>query len=122
MRNKKWIGFMMIVALLAAARPAFAVQETGELVVRKLFRGIVNAATGWIEIPKQISLTWQQSGGGVGASWGLVKGVGYAVARSVGGAYEIVTFPFPIPEEYKPIMQPEFVLENVSSSETGKQY
>ena len=112
---------MMVVALLAAARPAFAVQETGELVVRKLFRGIVNAATGWIEIPKQISMTWQQSGGGVGASWGLVKGVGYAVARSVGGAYEIVTFPFPIPEEYKPIMQPEFVLENLSSPETGKQ-
>ena len=101
--------------LVTLAGPAFAEQETGALVVTKLFRGIANAATGWMEIPKQMSLTWQAQGPGVGLSWGFIKGIGWAIARSVGGAYEIVTFPFPIPEEYKPIMQPEYVLSDLPS-------
>ena len=109
----------MIVAvmfgLVTLAAPAFAEQETGALVVSKLFRGIANAATGWMEIPKQMSLTWQGQGPGVGLSWGFIKGIGWAIARSVGGAYEIVTFPFPIPEEYKSIMQPEYVLSDLPS-------
>ncbi len=96
--------------------PVLAEQETGALVVTKLFRGIANAATGWMEIPKQMSLTWQGQGPGVGLSWGFIKGVGWAIARSVGGVYEIVTFPFPIPEEYKSIMQPEYVLSDLPTS------
>ncbi len=87
--------------------------ETGSLVVTKLFRGIVNAATGWMEIPKQMSLVWQDQGPGSGLTWGFIKGTGFAIARSVGGAYEIVTFPFPIPEEYRPIMQPDYVLSDI---------
>lgn len=112
MQNRgRLLILVFAMALLGVnSRPAFAQQETGELVVTKLFRGIANTATGWMEIPKQISQTWQKQGPGVGISWGLVKGVGWAVARSVGGAYEIVTFAFPIPEGYKPIMQPEYVL------------
>jgi len=99
----------------AASRPAFAEQETGALVVTKLFRGIANAATGWMEIPKEMSLTWQESGPGIGLTWGFIKGIGYAVARSVAGGYEIATFPLPIPEGYKPLMKPEYVLSDVPS-------
>ena len=109
------VVFLLAVMVALTARPVFAA-ETGELATRKMFRGIANAATGWMEIPKQMSLTWQDSGPGVGLSWGLVKGIGYAIARSVGGAYEIVTFPLPIPEDYKPIMEPEYVLSDVQST------
>lgn len=118
--TRRLIGFalVMTVLVLCAAGPAWAEQETGALLVNKLFRGIVNAATGWLEIPKQMSVTWQESGPSMGASWGFLKGIGYAVARSVSGAYEIVTFPFPIPEGYRPIMQPEYVLSDMSSSES----
>ena len=117
MHNRRFVAVVMVMTFgfLTLAVPAFAEQETGALVVTKLFRGIANAATGWMEIPKQMSLTWQESGPGVGLSWGFIKGIGWAVARSVGGAYEIVTFPFPIPEEYKPIMQPEYVLSDLPS-------
>ncbi len=112
------IGMILVVGLLflGAAQPAHAEQETGALVVTKLFRGIANAATGWMEIFKQTSLTWQQSGPGVGMTWGFIKGIGYAVARSVAGAYEIVTFPVPIPEGYKPLMRPEYVLSDLEKS------
>ena len=101
--------------MAAASRPAFAEQETGALVVTKLFRGLANAATGWMEIPKEMSLVWQESGPGIGLSWGFIKGIGYAVARSVAGGYEIVTFPLPIPEGYKPLMKPEYVLSDIPS-------
>ncbi|MCM8812107.1 MAG: exosortase system-associated protein, TIGR04073 family [Candidatus Omnitrophica bacterium] len=120
---KKILAAFMIIGLVmaAAAQPALAAEEeTGALVVKKLFRGIANAATGWMEIFKQTSLVWQEDGPGVGLSWGLAKGVGYAIARSVLGAYEIVTFPVPVPEGYRPIMQPEFVMSDLEQSSYKK--
>ena len=119
---KRILSMTLLVTLIfgSFSAPVFAEAETGAMVVTKLFRGIANAATGWMEIPKQMSLVWQESGPGSGVSWGLIKGVGYAVARSVAGAYDIVTFPFPIPEGYKPIIQPEYVLSDLSSGSPGK--
>ncbi len=110
------VGFLSVVA----PKAVYAEEDTGGLVVSKLFRGIANAATGWMEIFKQSSLKWQESGPGVGLTWGVAKGVGYAIARSVGGAYEIVTFPVPIPEGYRPIMKPEYVLSDVEQSSSKK--
>lgn len=116
--RKSWIAVLLMFCVVSAgtAPSAWAIGteiDTAVGVVTKLFRGIANAATGWMEIPKHVSITWQESGPGVGMSWGLGKGVGYAVARSVIGAYEIITFPMPIPEGYQPIMQPEYVLSDV---------
>lgn len=116
MRRKSVVVFLVIaLAVAGAAGPAFAEQDTGRLVVTKLFRGIANAATGWMEIPKQIMLVHQEMGGGAAFSWGLVKGIGYAIGRSVVGAYEIATFPLPVPEGYVPVMQPEYVLSDLPS-------
>lgn len=103
-------------ALLGAAAPAHAEnhsQDTGRLVVTKLFRGIANLTTGWLEIPKQIAVAQQELGTGPGFTWGVAKGIGYAVARTASGAFEIVTFPFPVPEDYRPIMNPEYVLSDL---------
>lgn len=113
--RSRWCAVVLIlgVALVGTVQPASAEQETGALVITKLFRGMVNAATGWMEIPKQIATTWGESGAGVGLSWGFIKGIGYAVARSTAGGFEIATFPLPIPEDYKPIMQPEYVLSDL---------
>jgi putative exosortase-associated protein (TIGR04073 family) len=108
-----WVVCVLTVALIGNSGTAFAAQDTGALVVTKLFRGMVNAATGWMEVPKQMSLTWQESGPAVGASWGLIKGISYAIARSVAGGYEVATFLLPIPEDYKPLMQPEYVLSDL---------
>ena len=124
MNNRIIAAVLVLVLALGVAGPAWALGtevDTGALVVMKLFRGIMNAATGWMEIPKQMSVTWQASGAGVGSSWGFIKGIGFAVARSVAGAYEIVTFPLPIPDGYRPIMQPEYVISDISGgSATSK--
>lgn len=110
------VGVMLALILMGVAGPAWALgreMDTGALVVTKLFRGMVNAATGWMEIFKQTSLTWRESGPGIGMSWGLIKGIAYAVARSTAGGYEIATFTLPIPDGYRPIMQPEYVLSDL---------
>ena len=42
---------------------------------------------------------------------GLFKGVGYTLGRLGSGAWDIVTFPFKVPENFEPLMKPDFVLE-----------
>lgn len=114
MRKPIVIALLLGLAFSVIAAPAaFADDNTGGLILHKFFRGIVNAATGWMELFKQPTLETQEKGPKTGLTWGIVKGIGYAVGRSVVGAYEIVTFPLPIPEGYRPIMDPEFVLSDV---------
>ena len=78
---------------------------------RKLGRGIGNILTGWIEVPKNIYDTSVESNVFAGLTLGTVKGVGKTVMRTVIGVYETATFPLPVPEDYKPIIEPEFVIE-----------
>ncbi len=77
----------------------------------KLLRGGVNLVTGWVEIPKRMQETTQRSGAAAGWTWGLTRGIGYGFIRSAGGLYELVTFPFPAPADYQPLMRPEFVFQ-----------
>lgn len=78
----------------------------------KLGRGVVNTITGWVEIPKRMHETSQQSGLGAGFTFGLIRGVGYGCVRTLAGVYEVVTFPFPAPPGYQPLMHPEYVFTN----------
>jgi len=79
---------------------------------RKLGRGVGNILTGWIELPKNIYDTSVESNVFAGLTLGTAKGIGMTVMRAVVGAYETVTFPIPLPEDYKPIVEPEFVIQN----------
>ncbi len=78
-------------------------------VAMKLVRGIANFTSGWVEIPKQIYLVGQNEGWLTGALRGPMDGLGMFVARTIAGAYEMVSFPFPIPPHYQPLLQPDFV-------------
>ena len=80
--------------------------------VTKLGRGGVNLVTGWVEIPKRMIETSQRSGAGAGWTWGLLRGLGHGFIRTLGGFYEIVTFPFPAPPGYVSVIQPEYVFTN----------
>ena len=79
---------------------------------RKLMRGAINSITGWAEIPKNIYETTVEETLARGLTIGTVAGIGMAVIRTGCGLYEVVTFTFPIPEGYAPILTPEFVFEN----------
>ena len=104
------------VAVAAVAFSLFALldaqaAETGR-VGRKLGRGFANTLFGIAEIPQTIVAVSREHGGGAGATWGVVKGIGRFVAREGTGVYEIITFPLPFPRNYDPIMQPEFPLSS----------
>jgi putative exosortase-associated protein (TIGR04073 family) len=80
----------------------------------KLGRGMVNVVTAPLEIVKQTRLYWKK-----GAQktphiivWmfsGFVKGVVNTVTREVSGMWDIVSFPFAVPSEYKPLVAPDTV-------------
>ncbi len=79
----------------------------------KFGRGLVNVLTGWIEIPKNIAKEWRKTDPFTGFVLGTIKGIGWGFGRTVVGVYEVITFPFPIPQDYQPIMSPEFILPSI---------
>ena len=87
----------------------------------KLGRGIFNVATGLLEVPKQAvreSRKGEKKNVGlavIGVFSGLLLGTGYAVGRTLGGAVEIITFPWPNPGgTFAPLVQPETVFSDGS--------
>ena len=79
---------------------------------KKLGRGVANILTGWIELPKNIYDTSVEENAFSGITMGLARGVGMTVVRTGAGVYEAVTFPFPLPEGYEPIVEPEYLLNS----------
>ena len=75
----------------------------------KLGRGVANTLTGWVELPKNIYNTSVEDNAFSGMTLGLAKGAGMTLVRTGAGIYEIATFPFPLPENYRPILEPEYV-------------
>ncbi len=74
---------------------------------KKLGRGLSNVAFGWLDVPKGIEAVGQEQNFLAAVTWGPIHGAGQAIKRTLVGAYEVATFPFPS----EPIVKPEFVLE-----------
>ena len=106
MRRGFWqrVAVPVVVLLLATASLCFA-QDA----FTKLGRGVANTLTGWVELPKNIYNTSVEDNAFAGMTLGLAKGAGMTLVRTGAGIYEIATFPFPLPENYKPILEPEYV-------------
>ena len=75
----------------------------------KLGRGVANVLTGWVEIPKNVYTTSRDENAFTGMTLGLAKGIGLTIVRTGAGLFEAATFPFPVPENFKPILEPEYV-------------
>lgn len=75
----------------------------------KLGRGVANVLTGWVELPKNIYNTSVEENAFAGLTVGLARGAGMTIVRTGAGIYEIATFPFPLPQDYKAILEPEYV-------------
>ena len=88
---------------------------------RKLGRGITNVAFGALEIPITIYNVNFEEGGIAALTYGAINSIGYFLAREFVGLFEIITFPFPLPNcpndpvngagaGYGPIITPEWVI------------
>lgn len=109
--SRRGTGIALAAAVMALAwshRAAAEPMDT-EKAFGKLARGAVNTLTGWVEIPKRMNETTQRDGAIAGFTWGLVRGFGYGFIRTAAGLYELVTFPFPAPPGYTPVIRPEYV-------------
>ena len=107
MKYKGLIIAVVMVMVLAVATSSYAQDPA-----KKLGRGLANILTGWIERPKNIYDVSVEDNPLAGLTIGLAKGIGMTIVRTGAGIYEVVTFPFPIPEDYGPVLEPEFVFSD----------
>ena len=95
----------------AAERPAALAKFGAPLdqMGSRLRRGTANAGLGWLELPVGVQDIGNKHGIGAAATWGVLQGAGRAVQRTAVGLFEIVTFPFSLTQDNKPLIEPEFV-------------
>lgn len=64
----------------------------------KVSQGLANITFGFVEIPKNIINISNDHNIFVGMTWGLLRGVGHTVGRTLVGTAELVTSPIPTKE------------------------
>ncbi len=101
---RRTVVCIFVLSLLTTATVCFAQDAFS-----KLGRGVANTLTGWVELPKNIHQTSVDENVFSGMTLGLAKGAGMTIVRTGAGIFEVATFPFPLPQDYKPILDPEYV-------------
>lgn len=70
----------------------------------KAGRGAANFLGGWLEIPYNVQMRFSKSDTGGSLFTGIAHGLLRACIRTGVGAYELVTFFLPYPENFAPIL------------------
>lgn len=111
--SKILIGFFAISAFYGSLQAAEI--EADGTPLRKLQRGFLNVALSPIEISNELAK--EKKNDTLPPSWvaGLGRGAAFTVGRALVGVYEMVTFPLALPADYRPILQPEFTWQHLSS-------
>lgn len=93
-----------LVALLLLGFPQDADAGTA---ARKAGRGLAGITCSFLDLPgSMLQETRRRGPEGVPIGFGL--GLGKFVARTLVGTYELLTAPFAYPEDFAPILEPEF--------------
>ncbi len=104
--KKSVLSIMLVICLsVGAVSPCHA-----NSAVRKLGRGIANVVTSPLEVCVSVYHIFSTEGPAAAATYGVVDGVVKTTMRAGVGVFEVITFPFPFPAEYDPILEPEFLL------------
>lgn len=119
-KTSKFVMTIIILLLVISfSLPALADENVPAKMGKKLGRGVINIATGWLELPKNIYNTTTETNPGMGITYGTLKGLGMTVVRTAAGIFDAATFLFPVPKDYDPLMKPEFVFSE-EQAETSK--
>lgn len=102
--HRFWIG-LGAAAMLGVG---FASDAAADTAARKAGRGLAAMTTGFLEVPGNMVAESRRHGPAYGMTLGFVKGLGGIVVRELVGVYEFVTAPIEAPEDYRPIIRPEF--------------
>ena len=79
---------------------------------RKLGRGAANMLTAPLELARKPFLVGETDGGLAAMTVGLAQGVVAAIIREGAGIIDVVTFPVPFPNHFRPLIMPEFLYAN----------
>ena len=110
MSKRCFITALILMLALSLAAPAYC-----DDAAKKLGRGLCNLITFPLEVPEQITRTNNDDGPMAAMTWGVIKGISMTCIRAAAGVYEVLTFPIPVPKDYKPLLtDPEFFLEDKS--------
>jgi putative exosortase-associated protein (TIGR04073 family) len=96
-------SILLLLAALALATPAAA-----QSAPRKFVRGLAGMTTSVLEVPGNMVAESRERGYGEGIPLGFAKGLGMIIPRTLVGVWEFVSAPFPVPADYRPILEPEF--------------
>jgi putative exosortase-associated protein (TIGR04073 family) len=88
--------------------------------VDKLGRGLATMTTGFLELPGNMVAESRDHGTAAGLTVGFAKGLGMIVVRELVGVYEFVTSPIPVPDNYRPIIQPEYPWDYFEGSSSSR--
>lgn len=97
MNNNKILTACVLTGALMTAPSAHAESYLSGF-SNKLSQGITNMATGFWEIPKNVINISAEDNMFVGLSWGLLRGTGHGVSRTLVGVAEFITSPIPSSE------------------------
>ena len=103
-RLSKGVVIMVVALMILSIASAGYAQSMS----KKLNRGLTNIVTGWFEIPKNMSAATAKHDFVSAFFIGLPKGCWMTIVRTGAGIYDTLTFLFPVPKDYKPLLEPEF--------------
>ncbi|MCK9605483.1 MAG: exosortase system-associated protein, TIGR04073 family [Methylomonas sp.] len=95
-KNKILAACVLSGALMAA--PTAHAESYIQGFSNKVSQGFANIAFGFVEIPKNVINISSEQNIFVGMTWGLLRGVGHTVGRTLVGTAELVTSPIPTSE------------------------
>ena len=98
-------GLMLAASIATLMWPIVSRADTP---LHKAGRGLAAMTTPFLEIPGNIKVTTEREGAPAGWTEGFAKGLGMTLVRPAVGVYELVTAPFPFPDDYEPILKPEY--------------
>ena len=108
MRKKTSI---LLLSILLISSPSYAANP-----FTKLGRGLTNITFSFLEIPTNIQKAGEKRGWASGLFEGILTGTFYMAGRILTGAYDVITFPIPLPEGYEPVMKPAYVFGAAAES------
>ena len=108
--KKKWLA--IAIALAISSSPVQAAAGDPEKypvsLEQKLGAGLINTATGWVELIKTPIAISKKDGLGMGLTVGLAKGIVNTVGRTFWGVFDVVTFILPT----KPMVEPHVIWQD----------
>src|SRR5262245_33826680 len=94
------VAGLLVLALTAPA--------AGQTAPDKFLRGLAGMTCAILELPGNMVAETDARGAAEGIPLGFAKGLGMIIPRTLVGVWEFVSAPFPVPEGYAPILEPEY--------------